>query len=149
MTGLGNEDLPHEEPGFEAELALSDEDSLPWLESDEYDDDAGDLDTARIIGFALVILVLIGAGLGGAWWFTRGGGQTEYVADGSTVEAPAGPYKERPEDPGGKEFAGTGSIAPAVGEGEVRESTMRRTVVLSDQPSSSRRRPARKSSNSG
>jgi cell division septation protein DedD len=39
------------------------------------------------------------------------------VPDGSLIEAPEGPYKERPDDSGGKQFAGTGDVAPAVGQG--------------------------------
>ncbi|XUU59353.1 SPOR domain-containing protein [Erythrobacter sp. HA6-11] len=110
--------------GFDGELALED-DSLPWLESDEYDEASGELDTARIIGLVVVMLALVAVGVGGAWWFTNRDAATEHVADGSTVEAPPGPYKERPEDPGGKEFAGTGSVASAVGEGQTREGVLR------------------------
>ncbi len=104
-----------------AELALSGDDSLPWLESDEYDPDEGAVDTARIIGFAAILLVILATAIGGIWWYSNNvlGGQI--LADGSTIEALAGPYKERPEDAGGKEFAGTGNVAPAVGEGIMRE----------------------------
>lgn len=125
MTGLDNKDLAPDDSGFEAELALSDEDSLPWLETDEFDDRPAGVDAARIVGFAVVLLALVGVGLGGAWWYANRDGQSEFVADGSTVAAPDGPYKERPADPGGKEFAGTGSVAPVVGEGETREGTLR------------------------
>ena len=42
------------------------------------------------------------------------------VADGSTIAAPAQPYKEAPKDPGGKTFEGTGNTAFAVSEGQNR-----------------------------
>ncbi len=103
-----------------AELDLSEDESLPWLESDEEDDDGG-VDTARIIGFAAILLVVLAAVIGTIWFVSNRGGDPELIADGSTIPAPAGPYKERPDDPGGKEFAGTGNVAPAVGEGETRD----------------------------
>ncbi len=103
-----------------AELDLSEEESLPWLESDEEDDDGG-VDTARIIGFTAILLVVLAGVIGAVWFVTNKTGDQELVADGSTIVAPEGPYKERPDDPGGKEFAGTGNVAPAVGEGQSRD----------------------------
>lgn len=104
----------------EGELDLADTDNLPWLESDEEDEDAGGLDTAQIIGFAAVLVLLLGAVVGGVWFISNKGEGSQVVADGGVIEAPAGPIKERPENPGGKEFAGTGSVAPVVGEGGTR-----------------------------
>ncbi len=105
----------------EAELALSNDDSLPWLESDEYDPDEGAVDTARIVGFALILLTLLVVAVGGTWYFSNYLSGERIVADGSTIEAPPGPYKVQPDDAGGKEFAGTGNVAPQVGEGISRE----------------------------
>ncbi|WP_394730908.1 SPOR domain-containing protein [Altererythrobacter sp. GH1-8] len=127
---MGSDTMTSDDSGFEAELALSGDDSLPWLESDEYEQAAGELDTARIIGLVVVILAMIGVGLGAAWWFANRDNGADYIADGSTVAAPAGPYKERPKDPGGKEFEGSGSVASAVGEGQTREGVLRK-----DEPS--------------
>lgn len=109
------------------ELAFADEDErLPWLESGEYDDEDRGVDTGRIVGFALLGLLAIAAFVGGIWFFTRESADSELIADGSTIEAPEGPYKERPEDPGGKRFEGTGNVAPAVGEGQTREGRLAR-----------------------
>lgn len=110
-----------------AELALAGDDSLPWLESDEYDPDEGVVDTARIVGFAAVLLVLLVVAVGGVWWYTNRASGSQIIADGSTIEAPPGPYKERPEDAGGKTFAGTGNVAPGVGEGVSREGVLAET----------------------
>jgi hypothetical protein len=104
----------------EGELDLADTDSLPWLESDDEDESASGLDTRQILGFAGGLLVLLGAVVGGVWFISNRAVQDDAVADGSVIEAPAGPIKERPEDPGGKEFAGTGNVAPVVGEGGTR-----------------------------
>jgi hypothetical protein len=104
----------------DGELDLADTDSLPWLESDEDDEAAGGLATGQIFGFAGGLLLLLGAVVGGVWFISNTGVKGEAVADGSVIEAPAGPIKERPADPGGKEFAGTGNVAPVVGEGGTR-----------------------------
>lgn len=105
--------------GAAPQLALNDEDRLPWLESaDDDDDDAGAVDTARLVRFALFGLVLL-VGIAGALWFVnqRGPAGPEIV-DGGVIRAPAEPYKHVPADQGGKTYAGTGDSAFAVSEGK-------------------------------
>lgn len=106
------------------ELDLADTDNLPWLESDAEDEEAGGLDIGQILGFAGVLVLVLAAIVGGVWYVSKHASSADVVADGSVIEAPAGPIKERPEDPGGKQFAGTGNIAPLVGEGETREAVV-------------------------
>ncbi|MBD2842542.1 SPOR domain-containing protein [Erythrobacter rubeus] len=113
----------------EGELDLSEADSLPWLEADEEDEAAGGVDKGQIIGFTLVLVALAIGIVGTIYLLTNAASDDELIADGSIIEAPEGPIKERPEDPGGKEFAGTGNVAPAVGEGQVREGQVRNTEV--------------------
>ena len=108
----------------EGELDLSSDDSLPWLEADEEEQDAGGVDTAQVIGFAFILLTVLVAVVGSVWYFGNRSGSGDVVADGSVIEAPEGPVKERPDDPGGKEFAGTGNVAPVVGEGGEPEGVM-------------------------
>ena len=98
----------------------NDEESLPWLESGEDETQAG-FDTTRLIGIVLLMVVALGVIVGAIWWFTNsnvGGGPEP---DGSLVEAPDEPYRTRPDDAGGKTFAGTGDTSFAVGEGQTRE----------------------------
>lgn len=105
------------------QLSLTgDDDVLPWLASDddEYEDEGGGSDY-RILVFALVALLALGGILWAAKSYFSGDGASSVVADGSTVAAPAGPYKERPEDPGGQDVAGTGDLSYEVGEGVTRE----------------------------
>lgn len=101
-------------------LAADEDERLPWLEAGDEDDDEG-VDSGRIFGFAALAVLALAVIVGGIWWFGNRGPDPELVADGSTIEAPEGPYKVKPADPGGKKFEGTGNLAPVVGEGESRE----------------------------
>jgi len=103
------------------QLSLADADErLPWLESDEEYEQPG-VDTGRIVAFAAVGLLFIVLLLGAVYYFTRDPRDAELVADGSTIEAPAEPYKTRPADPGGKEVEGTGDTSYEVAEGQLVE----------------------------
>lgn len=114
-------DAEYEElDGPDGELDLAGTDSLPWLESDEEDDQAGGFDAGQFMLFAAGLVALLGVLVGGVWWLGNRADSSVAVADGSVIEAPEGPIKQRPEDPGGKTFAGTGNVAPVVGEGGSR-----------------------------
>jgi len=96
------------------------DEALPWLESDE-DYESSGIDTARLAVFAVIGLLAIGLVVGGIWWFAKERTDPALLADGSTIEAPEGPYKSRPDEPGGKTFQGTGDTSFAVAEGQTRE----------------------------
>lgn len=109
----------HADEGETFEFAAHDE-PLPWLEGEEYEEEG--VDTGRIIGFAVMALLLLGAIVGGIWWAGRDRADPDMVADGSVIEAPDEPFKSRPENPGGKVHEGTGDTSFAVAEGQTRES---------------------------
>lgn len=100
-------------------LIESDE-RLPWLESDDDEEAEQGFATSRIIMLGVLSLVVVG-GLVAAVWALIGATSDEPPADGSLIAAPDEPYKTRPENAGGKTFAGTGDTSFAVGEGETRE----------------------------
>lgn len=106
----------------EARLELGDgEERLPWLESDDdYADDT--VDTGRIATVALLGLLAILSIVGLAWWLGRDKPDTELLAEGSTIEAPAEPFRSRPANPGGAAAEGTGDVSYEVGEGQDRPS---------------------------
>lgn len=107
------------ETPVERELAFETADErLPWLESDEEGDEPPAYDTGRLIGFGLMMLVVLMILVGGVWFVANRGAGSEPAADGSLIAAPAAPYKQRPQDPGGKTFAGTGDTSYAVGAGK-------------------------------
>jgi hypothetical protein len=119
--GFGGEDNWFDRPESPAERELAFEtpdERLPWLESDEDGEEPPAYDTGRLIGFGLIMLVVLVILVGGVWFIANRGMGGEPAADGSLIAAPAMPYKERPADPGGKTFAGTGDTSYAVGAGK-------------------------------
>jgi hypothetical protein len=120
--------------GDEGELDLADTDSLPWLESDEVDDDAGGIDAGQILVFLAGLVLVLGVVVTGVWYVSNRAAGSEVVADGSIIAAPDGPIKERPDEVGGKEFAGTGSVAPVVGEGGSRPAVVAEKAVTPPLP---------------
>lgn len=112
------------------ELSLVEgEEPLPWLESGDIEDEDAGVDTGRIVGFVLIAALALVALFGAIWFFSNRSSDAELIADGSTIEAPAGPVKEKPEDPGGRNFAGTGDVAPAVSEGQTREGRIAEKII--------------------
>lgn len=110
----------------DGELDLSNDDSLPWLEADEEGTAGGGVDAAQLFGFVAILLVLLVGTVGAIWYFANRNSAQNIVADGSTIEAPEGPYKDRPgdEERGGRVVEGTGNVAPQVAQGEVTDSQM-------------------------
>lgn len=103
------------------ELNFAESDSLPWLESDEEDEGAGGFDSSQLIGLAAILLVFAAIFVGIVYFLSSYNRGPVEIADGSLIEAPKGPYKERPENPGGRKFAGTDAVAPEVGNGGVTD----------------------------
>lgn len=98
-----------------------DDDTLPWLASDDEDDEPEGGADYRILIFAVVALVALGGILWAAKGFLNAEDHGQLAADGSTIEAPDGDYKQRPANPGGVDVAGTGDLSYEVGEGISRE----------------------------
>lgn len=132
MGGATNYDTDEDWDG-EGQLDLADDESLPWLEAGEDDEEAAGFDTSRLVLLGMLALVLLGAVVG-AIWFATNQVSDEPEADGSLIAAPEEPYKTRPEDPGGKTFAGTGDTSFAVGEGQTRESRLGEPSTVSTAP---------------
>jgi hypothetical protein len=104
------------------QLTLTGEDDkLPWLASDDDEEDEGGGTDYRILIFAVAALLALGGILWAAKSFFDGRGEATVAADGSTIAAPEGDYKERPANPGGQDVAGTGDLSYEVGEGVTRE----------------------------
>lgn len=116
LIGTGADPLA----GDPAELELGEDDvRLPWLEGEDDEEEYRGGGSGQIVLLAVGAIAALVLIIGGIWWFTRDG-DGAMVADGGVIEAPGQPYKEKPENPGGKTFQGTGDTSFAVSEGETR-----------------------------
>jgi hypothetical protein len=108
----------------DADRMLHDEDRLPWLEPVENEDQRGGgagvppaLGGAGAVVAALVAaLVALGLVVGGIFWL-RDGGVSGGGGSGELIAAPAGPYKQKPAEPGGMKVEGQGDAAFAASAG--------------------------------
>lgn len=113
---------------------IGNEERLPWLEADDEYEEAAGFATSRLVMLGVLSLLVVGA-LVAAVWMVTGAASNEPPADGSLIAAPEGPYKTRPENEGGKTFAGTGDTSFAVGEGQTREGQLADTPAPKPKPS--------------
>jgi cell division septation protein DedD len=111
---------------FQRNSMDQDEDRLPWLEPvDDYEDDEG-ISIGRLIGAVVVGLVALALVIGGIFWLRN---RDSSGGDGTLIEAPAGPIKERPGEPGGMAVEGTGDVAYDASVGQNVNSTIDLTAL--------------------
>lgn len=90
-----------------------DEDRLPWLETadEDYEERPSPLRALLLVALGLLVLA---AGVGGYFWYKRTGGGE---GTGALINAQAGDYKVKPDDPGGMKVDGEGDTVFAASEG--------------------------------
>ena len=94
---------------------LDEEDRLPWLEAVDEDEGREGPSPLKLIVGVLVLLVAIGAVVGGVFWM--GNRDAQENRDEQLIAAPEGDYKVKPDDPGGMPVEGQGGTAFAASEG--------------------------------
>ncbi|MVZ97354.1 SPOR domain-containing protein [Sphingorhabdus sp. IMCC26285] len=112
-------------------LGLDDPDRLPWLETAdgyEYDEGASPLKVAAMVLGGLVLLAAI---VGGIYWAQRYQNNAQ-TGKGELIAAPAGDYKAKPDEAGGKTFEGEGDSAFAASEGKKTGATIAPTGKTAD-----------------
>jgi cell division septation protein DedD len=89
--------------------------ALPWLEAVEDEDDPPAVSARKML--AALALVLVGVALvaGTLFWLGR---QDSGSGPPQLIRAETGPYKVRPDNPGGLDVAGDSGTAYATGAGE-------------------------------
>jgi hypothetical protein len=113
----------------EGQLAFEQAENSPWLNVNNQDPTEGSIDPRRILAIS-VSLFGLGSLFAGAFWYYSNFLMAEKItADGGLIEAPSLPYKERPAFPGGKQFSGTGDVAPGVSEGLVTRGQLAPSVM--------------------
>lgn len=99
----------------DSELALQDEDRLPWLEAVDNDDEDEGVSTAKLAGFVIAALLALAVVVGGVWWLR--GQKQDPAGDGTLIAAKEGDYKVKPDEAGGMKVEGQGDAAFAASEG--------------------------------
>lgn len=96
---------------------MSDGEPLPWLEPVEDDDEPPALSARKMLAAILVVLLAAGLVAGTLYWLGRSSAD-EGSGPPQLIKAEPGPYKVRPENPGGINVAGDSETAFATGAGE-------------------------------
>lgn len=95
-------------------LALDSEDRLPWLEAADDVDESDSVSPLKLLGFVIAGLVLLGAIVGGVYWFQN---RDSSGGEGPLIAAQEGNYKVRAEDADAKKFDGEGDTSFATSQG--------------------------------
>jgi len=92
-----------------------DAEALPWLEGVEDEDNPPAVSARKML--AALVLVLLGVAIvaGALFWLGR---QDKGSGPPQLIKAEPGPYKVRPDNPGGLDVAGDSGTAYATGAGE-------------------------------
>lgn len=90
---------------------------LPWLEPVEDEDEPPALSARKMLAAILVVLLAAALVAGTLYWIGRSGA-TEGNGPPELIRAPQGPYKVKPDNPGGIDVAGDSETAFATGAGE-------------------------------
>jgi hypothetical protein len=85
------------------------DDRLPWLEAVEEEGGEGGPSALKLIVAVLIGLVAIGGIVGGIFWMGNRDGNDNRPPE--TIAAPQGPYKVKPDNPGGMAVEGQGATA--------------------------------------
>ena len=95
---------------------------LPWLEPVEYEDGPTGVSARKML--ALVAVVLIGAALVAGSFFLVGRQDPAGPSTPELIRAEPGPYKVKPEDPGGLDVAGESETAFQTSAGEDQDALL-------------------------
>jgi hypothetical protein len=105
MTDIRADDSPLEE------------DRLPWLEAVEGDDASDGPSPLKLIMGVLIMLVAIGAVVGGLFWMNSRSDSGSATGEPELIKAETGDYKTKPDQAGGMTVEGEGDTAFAASEG--------------------------------
>ena len=111
---------------------IDDGDRLPWLEAVE-DENTGEGPSAlKLIAAVVIGLVAIGLVVGGLFWLGNRGGTAGTDGEAELVEAPDGPYRVAPDNPGGMQVEGQGGTAHKASEGQQPQGNL--SMVVPETP---------------
>lgn len=108
----------------------SGDEALPWLEGVEDEDEPPAVSGRKMLAALLLVLVGVGIVAGTLFWVGR---QDKGHGPPQLIKAEPGPYKVKPDNPGGLDIAGDSGTAYATGAGEDSDAQLD-TSKLSEVP---------------
>jgi len=97
------------------------DEALPWLEGVEDEDEAPAVSARKMLAALALVLLGVAAVAGALFWLGR---QDTGTGPPQLIKAEPGPYKVRPDNPGGLDVAGDSSTAYATGAGEDNDAVL-------------------------
>ena len=101
--------------------ASGDTESLPWLEPVDDEDQPRGVSARKMLAALLMVGIAVAIVAGTLFYLGRKSGGS---GPPELIRAEAGPYKVRPDDPGGLDVAGDSGTAFATGAGEDRDAQL-------------------------
>ena len=98
-----------------------DEQGLPWLEAVDDEDGPRGVSARKMLAALLFVLLAIGIVAATLFWIGRRDAALNSGGAPQLIRAEPGPYKVKPDDPGGHDVAGDSGTAFATGAGEDRD----------------------------
>lgn len=101
--------------------ASGDNEALPWLEPVDDEDQPRGVSARKMLAALLMVGIAVAIIAGTLFYLGR---QSGGAGPPELIRAEAGPYKVRPDDPGGLDVAGDSGTAFATGAGEDRDAQL-------------------------
>ena len=98
-----------------------DDQGLPWLEAVDDEDGPRGVSARKMLAALLVVLLAVGIVAATLFWIGRRDAASNAGGAPELIRAEPGPYKVKPDDPGGLDVAGDSGTAFATGAGEDRD----------------------------
>ncbi|MCY7281758.1 MAG: SPOR domain-containing protein [Sphingomonas bacterium] len=98
-----------------------DNEALPWLEAVDDEDQPRGVSARKMLAAMLMVAIAVAIIAGTTFYLGR---QSKGSGPPELIRAEAGPYKMRPDDPGGLDVAGDSGTAFATGAGEDQDSQL-------------------------
>lgn len=98
-----------------------DKEALPWLEAVDDEDQPRGVSARKMLAALLMVGIAVAIVAGTLFYLGRQSGGS---GPPELIRADAGPYKVRPDDPGGLDVAGDSGTAFATGAGEDRDAQL-------------------------
>ena len=99
----------------------SDNEALPWLEAVDDEDQPRGVSARKMLAALLMVAIAVAIIAGTTFYLGRQSGGS---GPPELIRAEAGPYKVRPDDPGGLDVAGDSGTAFATGAGEDQDAQL-------------------------